>query len=881
MFSTFLKKNGTPPAAAPAPLPEASSDSDWELRLQAALGNDTALLAILKEGASIEIKVAAVQALSGEDALRQAEREFRTHDRRVHSVAKQYYETRIAQRKARALADDLINAAVALSGEAMIPANRLVELDQSWRALDVDLLDSSQVTTFAELQVRLAEQVRGCGERQRFVSRWSSHAKQVLANLRACCAQTSNTSQAPHELLLALSVARDEAQNTHAQIPVVMPASGTDAKTVAALDEDISAVLRTVALIEVRLTLLDELQAGRPKTAAAEGDKVVRGETPLERWRLLAPIPDQHISDALDARFDDWLRCQEEFRQKRTADKRQRTRQKSHELHEERVRSLAKLVSAVEAALADGHIAEAVKQLPGLQAANDRGDAGAELQSKVAALQAEILRLKEWQHWGGGRARGDLVEEAEALARSVAEAEGAQVAKMPVAQLAKYIEQLRGRWKELDRLGGATGKPLWQRFDAALKAADRPVAARKTRLAEARLENLAARETLLAGLDTLNICNDESGAPPDWKSNALALNRYQTEWRKLGPLEHTVPHKRLAALTQRMKASVKRVEEPLQGVLQTAQTEREALVARARELSDRVNERDVVSKLRELQGQWQRHSRVMPLPHAVEKTLWDEFRKAADAVMNRREAAIKDRNSRFDAGQTAREALLGRLHAMNPDTPSAEIRRVLAEVAAEWRNCGDAAKDKAARLDARFHELRDAAEQYLAGSTQRLWSASCDGLVARLALCVELEASELPVASMIADIEARWANLPALAPRWQEAVQSRFDADVAQARQGALANRSVRAAGGEQADDLLLKLESALNIPSPAAAEGARRALKLQALKNALEGRKFVSPAPVDAARLTAAVLGCTHLTEDQGHRLAAIIAALRQAGPG
>lgn len=881
MFGTFSKKDSKPPAGAPASLPETPLEPDWGLRLQAALGNDAALLVLMTECPSIDIKVGAVQALNGEDALRQAEREFRTHDRRVHSVAKQCYETRIAQRKARALANELIAAAVTLSGEPMIPANRLVELNQSWLALDADLLEGDQSVKFAEVQARLAEQVRGCGERQRSVGRWSAHASQVLANLNACCGQASNITQAPHELLLALSSVRDEAENAHAQISVVMSSPGPDAKTVAALGDELLAALRTVALIEARLKLLDELQAGPSKTSMAEGGQTVRVEALLERWRSLAPIPERHIADALDARFDDWQRCRDEIKQKRTADKRQRTQQKHHEAQEERTRSLTDLVRAVEAALADGHVAEAVKQLPALQVAYDRGDAGAVLQGKVGALQAEILRLKEWQHWGGGRVRGDLVEEAETLARSVVAAEGTPATKMPVAQLEKYIEQLRSRWKELDRLGGATGRPLWQRFDSALKSADRPVAAHKARLAEARQANLAARETLLAGLDALNICYDESGVSPDWKSSALVLSRFQTEWRKLGPLEHTVPHKRLAALTQRMKASVKRVEEPLQDVVQTAQTEREALVSRARELSGRANERDVVSKLRDLQGQWQRHSRAMPLPHAVEKVLWDEFRKAADAVMDRRDTSIKERNTRFEAGQKEREALLGRLHALNPDTPPAEIRRVLAEVTAEWRNCGDMAKDKAARLDARFQELRDAAGQYLAGSAQRLWNANCDGLVAKLALCVELESNDLPAASVIADIEARWAQLPALAPRWQEAVQARFDAAVAQARQGTVADRSGRTAAGEQVDDLLLQIESALNIPSPAAVEGARRALKFQALKSALEGRKSASPAPVDTTRLTATVFGCTHLTADQGHRLAAIVAALRQAGPG
>jgi hypothetical protein len=86
-----------------------------------------------------------------------------------------------------------------------------------------------------------------------------------------------------------------------------------------------------------------------------------------------------------------------------------------------------------------------------------------------------------------GRVRDELVAEAETLAQSVAATAKADATKLPVAQLEKYIDQLRERWKELDKLGGATGKPMWQRFETALKAAYAPVAAHKahsTRYAE-------------------------------------------------------------------------------------------------------------------------------------------------------------------------------------------------------------------------------------------------------------------------------------------------------------------------------------------------------------------------------------------------------------
>lgn len=873
MFSKFLKKDAPSAKAEPASLSTVPSESEWEYRLQAAQGNDAALLALLQEAPSTEAKISAVLALSGEDALRQAEREFRTHDRRVHSAAKQCLEKLVKQRLSRARADELIETAAALGSESMIPANRLVELDQAWRLLDADLLEGDQKTKFADLQSRLVEQVRDYGERKRSVNRWSGDARQALAKLAASNADVTSASREPHELLTAIYSASVEARSK-LSAPTSMAATASDASAIAALANEIQGSLEASALIEARLTILDELRRGIPpeKVAVADDETatpVARSETPAQRWQSLAPISDPRIAKALDARFDEWLRSQDETRNKRDADKRHRAQERSQATHQARIQSLIDLINTAETALAEGHLAEAVKHLPALQAAAEKVEAGAALQTRASTLQAEILRLKGWQHWGGGRVREDLVEEAEVLARSVAAADGARPAKLPVAQLEKYIEQLRGRWKELDRLGGATGKPMWQRFDTALKSAYVPVAAHKTRLNEARLENLAARENLLATLDALNIEGDELGTAPDWKAIALALGHFQTEWRKLGPLEHNVPHKRQAALTQRMNACVARLEIPLQEARGAAQAEREALVASAKQLSRNARDRDVVGKIRELQNQWQRHARSLPLPRSVENALWAEFKAATDAVMSERDAVFKARNAEFEANQTTRKALIGRLQALGPDTPSAEIKRVLAEVDMEWRSAGDAGKDKAAKLDARFHEARDAARQHLAGSGQRLWNGTCDALVAKLALCVELEASVSPVPSAVSDIEARWAALPVLPSLWEQALRARINAEADQA------------SGAEMLDKLLLQLESALDIPSPASVEEARRAAKLMALKNALEGRKSASPAQASIEKMTTAAIGCGHLSEDQRHRLEAIIGALRSSGPG
>lgn len=90
------------------------------------MGDDTALLALTREGAPVDVKMAVVSALTSEAALKLAEREHRSHDRRVHRLAKQRHTAQVATRETGELAARLIEAAEALLKEPLVPANRLV-----------------------------------------------------------------------------------------------------------------------------------------------------------------------------------------------------------------------------------------------------------------------------------------------------------------------------------------------------------------------------------------------------------------------------------------------------------------------------------------------------------------------------------------------------------------------------------------------------------------------------------------------------------------------------------------------------------------------------------------------------------------------------------
>jgi len=881
MLRKTIMNSRTAAEKVSTPADEMAPDPGWEGRLQAAIGNDAMLLALAVDASSIDHKLAAVQALSGEDALRTAEREFRKHDRRVHSLAKQRYETLVRQRETRAVAAELIRAAAALAGLPMIPANRLVELNQAWELLDAALVADDQRAEFASSQSSLAELMRGRAERKRSGSRWSAAGNQALADIGAALSSVAVAGADPREIGIRLAAAEESARSVLAAMPTGGDATGPEDPSIAMLATTIRSALDEATLIDARLAVLGQLREGRSaQTGGSNPEESVRPSAAslkavTEHWQGLPPLADKYIEDALTLRFNEGLRRQEESLRKMQEEARLRLSTIEKAKQQARFQALAEKVDAAEVALAAGHLAEAGKQLTALQTALGKGGASAAQQRRIGVLQAELARLKGWQHWGGGRVRDDLVAEAEALAATTVVAEGARPPKLAIKQLERDIEQLRGRWKELDRLGGATSKPLWQRFDGALKTAYLPVAAHLARLNEARQENLTARRNLLAALDVLDIDANGLAAAPDWREVGRALAHFQTEWRKLGPLEHTVPHKVQPGLAERMLASVARLEAPLREVHVMAQAQREQLIARAKALGQDAQSRDLMARLRELQSQWQSHAKSHPLPRKIENHLWTEFRAATDALIGMREAAFSARDAGLKANQAVREALIAGLEELHPDTPAGDIKRALARVETEWRKAGDAPKNQAARLESRYRAARDKALGHLAGSAQRTWNRTCDTLLAKLALCTELEASDPAMPVALPEVQARWDELPSLPPRWEQGLQARWRAA------GASPTGAGEIGRGDAADDLLLQLESALDVPSPEAFQMARRTLKLLAMKTAMEGRRSATPEPLDLDGMIAAAFACTRLRADQAARLDALIAALRRSGSG
>jgi DNA repair protein SbcC/Rad50 len=358
----------------------------------------------------------------------------------------------------------------------------------------------------------------------------------------------------------------------------------------------------------------------------------------------------------------------------------------------------------------------------------------------------------------------------------------------------------------------------------------------------------------------------------EWRDVVRELDRFHLAWRKLGPVKHTVPNRTRPALEQRLQLAVARVETPLQHVRSGAVSAREALITAAEALLPEHPGRppgkplaDAARQVRDLQAIWQEQARELQLPRGLENALWTRFKAATDAVFAQRQAAFAARDDELQANVTVREALLQRLEALGSDTPEVDLQRTLDDVDRAWRQAGEVPRAMADRMEQRLRSAHAAAVQWLGSSARRQWLAQLDALSARLALC---EAKEGGTSQD--DLSASWNRLGALPASWEQALSERWTSG---AQPGPLAAAEV--------DDLLLQLETALDLPTPAEWQAARRALKLRALKDSMEGRIAAASGPARHAAWFQSSLRQAGLSAGQRERLKAILTALREAQPG
>ncbi len=890
MLNKIFNKNNNLQSASPASTAAddaaaagvaAEENLAWQERIRDAATDDAMLLQLAQQAPSLPLKLAAIAALTQEQSFKQAMHDFRDQDKRLYRAAKSRHDAANATRLADAEARALIAGARALLGQEVVPINHVVELDRAWSALHTELIDPALPGEFAALSGQLGVRVRAQGERSQTLTRWLDAVDAGMAALQAILPGVARAELAPADTETPAVSLLDLVQH---------PPDAGDARCIEKADAG-SRLLALASSVVERAGFLQSL----PPQAADAADEKAR----IEQWRAFPEITDGELHTVLAHRFADWRNSSNDERQRADDALNVKERAQRAQKNKRHADTLQRDIEAAEAAQAAGHVADLTRLLGAIDQALKRGQANAAFTLRIDALRREQQRLHEWQRWSGGQSRERLAAEAQALAEQAA-------GKISIKAHAEAIEKLRERWKELDKLGGASSQTVWLAFDGALKAAYVPVAAHLDKLKSARAENLAARVAIIAALGeaaakffpavpdgtptdpAAPATPATTAAAPDWRAVAHALEDAQRAWRKLGPIEHTVPRKALKgdnALPLRYAAALQALEGPLQNVYAEARRQREALVAEAKTLAaPDAAARDIVSKVRKLQTEWQAVAKALPLPRRDENALWGAFKTATDSIFKARDAARAATEAVSTAAQQAREDIISRLNALTQGTIAADIKRAMAEAETAWRTSPAAPREVAAKIDARYRTARDAVTRRLGELAVAASQARYDALITKMALCEEREklldaedANGTLSEDVAVSLEARWNAVAHFPDAWNSKLNARF-AGVGPSAAAPAARAGKNA--GEGLPDILLNLEIACGLESPAEFHAARQHLKLRALKDAMEGRHNAATSAADIERWLLDAAAHARPDETSRARLAKIIAAVRVRRP-
>ena len=758
------------------------------------IGDENVLVDVALGAEHASVRIAAAERVHAPEALRRLFKGARDKDRGVARLARERLDA-ISQRAESAQAADAIlteaEALVAQSGPILTAA---VELDRRWKALVLGD-DTERRARWEDIGRRMQQRF----DRELQEHRVHMQFEQRLSHWLAALKPPAETAELP-VLRNELTALRGEA------------VAGNDAPALARLEraeQQIAEWERVAPVLAAAETLVVEAEQ------LAIGTPIDDAQLPA-RWQALdlaARTP------ALTRRFEAALLIIEQRRLavvRATQQEQGAARQQLHALLHE-----------AEQALASGQLQEA-------RAAADRtralkphaGLLPKPTVQRLSRVVQQLVELERWQEFGQQTARVQLCERAEGLAQK----------SLAHVALAREVQQLRAEWKKLDEQHSGVPKPLWERFDGACERAYAPAARHFAEQAAQHRQARKQREDFIAaaGAHAPTLL----GESPDWRAIEKWLRDTDSTWRgtSLGSVE--------PAAWKKLDARLKTALAPLHGALsaarQHARQEREALIGEAEALLAKAMERDTPSRVKELQARWQAHAKSIVLAQRDERTLWERFRTACNAVFDARTGSRKEAEEQKRVQRRTLDGLCEQLEqlAQSGNADKAEVRRVQHELQEQWHKAITEGGPAPAPIEARFRAARTGVEEMLRGRSRTNEAAVWQTLLAKERLCDELDALTIserePETTASESVQERWSALPPLSPEWEPRMLARLDAALR-----ALADADARIDHVEQIEDsaaarrdALLEAELMLGIESPADLQPQRLAVQVKQLRD-------------------------------------------------
>lgn len=532
--------------------------------------------------------------------------------------------------------------------------------------------------------------------------------------------------------------------------------------------------------------------------------------------------------------------------------------EKDEAARKETVRVFKASVVDLTSALGDGRIADATvlqKQLQSMAETLTPTDTSnlkrAGTLPEFHRATAQLRELKECQGWGSLPGREELCTRARGLFAEVqAHVDDEQ---FDWDDAAKRIRELRLEWKELGPSEVRDGKELWDTFNEVCNQAydrcQRHFAAR----AETRASNQAEREALILQVNTYfkEHVADRAHDAVDYKALDLFARQSEQAWRALGPVDRS----KFRTLREEFSTALTQLRAALDQERQRNTENKEALIKRAEKWVKTLSEseqpdseqiQNAIEQIKSLQEQWKHVGRAVD-----EKTLWDRFRAAADAVFAKRQAQFDFQKQERMVNIEARERLCAQIESaalLEGDALKHAITEINS-VKEQWHALAPLPKDGDRHLRKRFSDALRKFEARLnarAAEDRRTAQANAE---ARVRLCDELEVL-LDTFLEVEESEACQQQRAKLESEWEAVFDNTNKADpvvrryrdglalLDQALQGDASVRkqlrynreTLRLENLRRKEELCLRMEILAEVNSPEDAKQARLAYQVHQL---------------------------------------------------
>src|SRR5579862_1550723 len=336
---------------------------------------------------------------------------------------------------------------------------------------------------------------------------------------------------------------------------------------------------------------------------------------PLDR---LAAV-DQAFAAREAAKRDAAIKAQQDFagRLQRLTDRAKRSAEADQITLREGERLMRDIAAGLDEASRSGSTREIDEAVERLRA----------VQHTLAPRVRELRDMDEWRRFANAQQQEQLIAMAEAIVLSLKnEDETGKPSDLPAT--ARALKELHAKWQDVADAPRQHAQRLWDRFRSA------------TDYIRTRCESYFAklRDDLAVNLEkkTAIVAEAEAFAnSTDWGKAAAKFQELQTAWQAIGP----VPRHAARELPQRFRAACNQFFSRRRDDLMARKkvwtdnlSRKEALCARAEELSESTDWEAASSEMKRLQAEWKT---IGPVRRAKSEVIWARFRAAADKFFER------------------------------------------------------------------------------------------------------------------------------------------------------------------------------------------------------------------------------------------------------